>query len=61
MAKTVKVTAKVQTPNVPNFFRCEDGGLIPIEAIKEDGLREIGLAFTRELIEKAREKRALKG
>jgi len=54
--KTIYVTAKIQIPMPPNFLRDEDGNAIGIEAIDESGLREIGEAWTEELIERAKKK-----
>jgi len=58
--KTITVKADVETPKVPNFFIQPDGGKLPIEAVTNEGLREIGEAFTQELVEQAQKKRAIK-
>lgn len=55
--KIIVVKATIQTPSVPNFFLQEDGGKLPIEAVSDEGLRVIGEAWTKELFEKAAERR----
>lgn len=53
--KTINVTADVEIPSLPNFFIA--GNLkIPIEAVEDQGLRDIGKAWTEELIKKAHTK-----
>jgi hypothetical protein len=52
--KTVTVKAQVILPCPPDCLRMTDGQLLPIEAVEEDGLREIGAAWTEALIEHAR-------
>jgi len=37
--KIVRATAEVIIPSVPNFFQCEDGDTLPIEAVEESGLK----------------------
>lgn len=54
MAK-YRVTMEVETPMVPNFLRLSDGQSVPLCAVTEDGLREIGKAWTEELIRRAQE------
>ena len=60
MSKTITVKAEVLTPGTPNFLKMTDGQMLPIEAVSDDGLRLIGEAFTKELIERAQIKRAKK-
>ena len=55
--RIVVVTAKIITPSIPNFLKQEDGRMLPIEAVSDNGLRLVGEAFTEELIEKAQKKR----
>ncbi len=55
MEKRIKVEAPIQIPRVPNFFQMADGQTIPISAIKEDGLKEVGRLWTEALIERAQE------
>lgn len=57
MAEILRVTADVECPRVPNFLRMTDGQTLPLAAVDEDGLREIGAAWTEALIERAREQR----
>jgi hypothetical protein len=54
--KTIQVTAQVVVPRVPNFLHMADGQILPVEAITEEGLREIGREWTEELIENARKR-----
>lgn len=56
MAKIINVTTEVQIPQVPNYLHSA-AGLLPIEDIAEDGLREIGKMWTEELIEHAKKRR----
>ena len=58
--KTVTVKACVHIPVIPNFLRQADDTIIPIEAISEEGLKEIGEVWTQELIKKAKEKTKVK-
>lgn len=60
MAKTITVKADVLTPKPPNFLKMTDGQYLPIEAVTDDGLREIGFAYTEALVEKAQERRKRK-
>lgn len=55
--RTVQVTYRIQVPTVPNFLRAEDGTTVPIEAITEKGLGEIGREWTDALIKKAKDKK----
>lgn len=60
LPKLIKLDVKseFQIPRVPNFIRnsLDDG--LPIENISEEGLRQIGAAWTEMLIMKARQRRA---
>ena len=58
--KTVTVKAEIEIPMTPNFLKCADGITIPIEAVDEEGLKQIGTQWTLDLINKAREKRKQK-
>ncbi len=58
--RTVTVIAEVKIPEAPNFFLQPDGGKLPIEAVTNEGLRDIGDAYTQGLIESAQKKRAMK-
>lgn len=56
MSPTIRVVAHVDVPETPNFLRT-DTGTLPIEAITEAGLREIGKQWTDALVRKARDRR----
>ena len=58
MPITLTVVASVETPRVPNFLHMTDGQTIPIQGITDEGLREIGEAWTEELVAKAQRQRA---
>lgn len=51
----IKVHYNVECPRVPNFLLIGDGNKIPISAISEDGLREIGKVWTNNLIARAKQ------
>jgi len=55
--RTITVTATVRIPRPPNFLRMTDGQVIPVEALMEDGLRELGAKWTDQLVEHARKRR----
>lgn len=61
MIRTIKVTASVKVPMVPNFLQMEDGQTIPLRAITEDGLRELGKLWTEALVERAKEQAMTRG
>ena len=50
MPITLTVTATVKMPEVPGYFYMSDNGIMRIEDITDEGLREIGEAWTDELI-----------
>lgn len=54
----ITVHAIIEIPNPPNFFRMEGGQTIPISAISEDGLYEIGKQWTEALIKRASEQKS---
>ena len=54
--KTINVTYTVRIPTIPNFFVTQEGQTIPINAIKESGLRKIGKEWTEELVKQAKDK-----
>lgn len=60
MVHTITVKAVVLIPHTPNFLFQPDGGKLPIEAVADEGLREIGRKYTDDLIEQAQKKRAMK-
>ena len=55
--KTIQVSYQVQVPSTPNFFKLANGSSVPISAITEEGLKEIGRQWTDELIKKAKDKK----
>ena len=57
MSIEIQVKATVEIPQVPKFLKMNDGQTIPISAITEEGLREIGEAWTLELINAAAKQR----
>ncbi len=59
--KKVTVTAEIEIPNTPNFLRMADGQTLPISAVGENSLKEIGEAWTLALINKARKQRGGNG
>ena len=58
MSKTLRITAEIEIPRVPNFLTMTDGQTIPISAITEDSLRELGKLWIEALIERAKEQQA---
>jgi len=51
----ISVTATIEIPTVPNFLRLASGQTIPVSAITEEGLREIGKEWIEALIVRAKE------
>lgn len=51
----LRVTMSIETPTVPNFLKLEDGQTVPLCAVTDDGLREVGAAWTQALLARARE------
>lgn len=51
----ININAHVKIPRVPNFISLKNGEKVPISAIKEDYLQEIGKEWTANLITRARE------
>lgn len=56
--QTIIVKAEVVVPEPPNFLRMTDGQTLPIEAVDNKGLQEIGKIWITEFIKKAERKRA---
>jgi len=56
MGKIINVKIDVKIPLVPVFLRYPDG-CISIADITDEGLKEIGKAWTEELLKKANERR----
>ncbi len=50
----IKVVCEI--PIVPNFLKTENGQ-VPISAVTEEALRELGKAWTEQLVMKARQGR----
>ena len=58
MPTTLTVVATIEAPVVPNYFVMSNHLTIPIEGVTDEDLREIGEAWTEELIAKAQRRRA---
>ena len=56
--RILRVVADIELPKLPNFLRTSDGNLLPVEAITDDGLREIGQAWAAALVAHAQLRRA---
>jgi hypothetical protein len=52
--KKIQIMASVEIPEVPSFLMMSDGQKIPLSAVSEIGLEEIGQEWTLALINKAR-------
>lgn len=50
---TLRVTMCVQVPGVPNYLKLSDDQVVPLYAVTDDGLREIGKQWTEKLIERS--------
>lgn len=46
---------QIETPRVPNFLRMSDGQTVPLCAVTDEGLRQLGAEFTEERLARARE------
>jgi uncharacterized Zn-finger protein len=46
-----------ELPTLPNFLRMTDGQRLPVQAVGESGLRELGAAWTDALVEHAEKRR----
>lgn len=55
-ARKLSVKLSVIVPRVPNFLMTSDGK-VPLSALTEEGLRELGEAWTDALIVRAAEQR----
>jgi hypothetical protein len=60
MSTKVTVKAAVNVPKVPNFLRY-GGGTIDVAHVADEYLRELGAAWTEELIANAQRRRKTKG
>ncbi len=52
----IKITIECEVPLVPNFLKTP-AGQVPIQAVTEEALRELGKQWTEALVMKARQKR----
>lgn len=59
MKKRPLVSEPVQIPRLPNYLRTDSGSMVPIEAVTDSGLRELGRLWTRALIRHAANRRKL--
>lgn len=50
---TVEVKIECEIPTVPNFLKTSSG-VVPLYAITEEALRQLGAAWTEMLVERAR-------
>jgi hypothetical protein len=55
--KAFNFTTKIQMPRVPNFLLTEEGMTIPVSAFGNDMLRQIGEAWTTQLLNNAERQR----
>lgn len=55
--ETIQVVATVRVPKVPNFLLMDNDQKLPLSAFTEDGLRELGKAWTDNLLKRAKEQR----
>ena len=53
----ITVKAEIEMPGIPDHFMLTDGQTIPIEAVEEECLEEIGKAWTVNLINEAKKRR----
>ncbi len=56
--KVLTVSMSVEIPRVPNFLRTSDGKTVPLYAVTEDGLRELGKQWIENLVLHSREMKA---
>lgn len=56
-ARRANYSEPVLVPRVPNFLRTDSGATIPIEAVTDSGLRELGRLWTRALLNHAKQRR----
>ncbi len=50
-----QIKIKCEVPLTPNFLKTENGQ-VPISAVTEEALRELGAAWTEQLVMKARQR-----
>jgi len=55
--KRVNRSEPIILPSLPNYLKTDSGATIPIEAVTDSGLRELGRLWTLALIRIARNKR----
>lgn len=56
-SRTLTVKWSVQLPTVPNFILSTGDQKVDIAHVSDDGLRELGAAWTEALIENAQKRR----
>lgn len=53
----LNVKAEIEIPRVPNFIRRTDGVMMAVGDFTDDGLREMAVRWTENLLERAKEQR----
>jgi hypothetical protein len=53
MSTKIEIKLDVEVPKVPNFL-ITPAGTVPIYAVTEDALRQLGAAWTEALVERAK-------
>ena len=56
-SETIKVTMDVGVPRPVDFLRMAGGQMVPVSAVTDEGLREIGRLYGEALVQRAREQR----
>jgi hypothetical protein len=54
--RTLSVKMSVAVPKVPNYIFTTEGR-VPLSALTDEGLRELGAVWTEQLIQRANEQR----
>lgn len=57
MKRRVNYSEPVILPLLPRYLKTDSGGVIPIEAVTDAGLRELGRLWTQALVRLAKSKR----
>lgn len=59
MPRSLRVTASIVVPRTPSFLRFEDQEMasIAIEDVSDEDLKKVGREWTKDLLERARERR----
>ena len=58
--KQISVTAEIEIPDPPIFFKTTGGMKLPVEAIPEANLEQIGAEWTASLVNKAKERASIR-